>query len=117
MTVEIQLNGTALSPQPAEVNWSTEIIQQKLNGVDATGAYQIVTLRAPVETGGTANWNWASLENQELTSVQLPRPYTTMRQSDAVTYNSGVVTRKIQAINAPPGGLVRDVEMQVLVVI
>lgn len=116
MTVSVQLNGTALTPQPASVDWRTEPIQQKLNGTDAIGSYDIAILRAPVGQGGTANWNWSSFENTVLTSAVLPARYLTMRDT-GTTYSSGVVARKVTLANAPPGGLVRDVVMEVAIVV
>lgn len=116
MTVEIQLNGTALTPQPRETIWNTNIIGGKLNGTEEAGAYQILTLRAPVGSGGTANWNWGDLDNTVLTSIQCHAPYDTMKGS-AVTYSSGVVSRAIRTVSTPPGGLVRGVEMDILIII
>lgn len=116
MTVSVAINGVALNPQPAEVNWSTEVIDGKLDGRDAIGAYMIATLVAPVDSGGTANWNWGTYDNTVLTSVTLPAPFSTMRDS-GTTYSSGVVSKPIKSVQAPPGGLVRGVEMDILVIV
>jgi hypothetical protein len=117
MAVTVQINGTTLNPQPASVDWESNIIGGKLDGSEAIGAYEAVTLRAPVDNGGTVNWNWSTYENQTLTSIVLPARFETMKEASGTTYNSGVVSKRIRAIDAPPGGLVRGVEMRVLVVI
>jgi hypothetical protein len=115
MTVTVQINGTTLNPQPSETAWEESVTGGKLDGTDALGAYSVLTLRAPVESGGTANWNWSDFENQVLTSITVPDRLETMRGT-GTTYSSGVVSKKITKTNAPPGGLVRGVEMRVLVV-
>jgi len=116
MTVEIQLDGTALTPQPRETTWQTPIVGGKMDGTEALGSYYTLTLRAPVGSGGTANWNWGNFANSVLTSIQAHAPYDTMKGS-AVTYNSGVVARAVRTISTPPGGLVRGVEMDILIII
>lgn len=115
MAVTVSINGVTLNPQPADVNWSTEVIDGKLNGTEAVGAYMVATLKAPVDNGGTANWNWGTYDNLVLSSIVLPPPYSTMRDT-GVTYNSGVVSRAIRKIESPPGGLVHGVEMEVLII-
>jgi hypothetical protein len=117
MTVSVQINGTALFPQPAAVMWESAIIAGKLDGSEAIGIYEAVTLTAPVETGGTAQWNWSTFENQVLTSIVLPERFETMLEASGTTYNSGVVARRIKRQEGPPGGLVRGVELQVLVAV
>lgn len=114
MSVTVQINGTSLSPQPAETNWRQISVGEKLDGTDAPGAAWELTLRAPVFTGGSINWD--DYDNTVLTSIVAPAPGDTMRGT-AVTYSSGVVSKPIETFNAPPGGLVRDVEMKVIVVI
>lgn len=116
MAVTVTINGGTLNPQPAAVNWERVQVGEKLDGTEAGGAYHLVTLVAPVDSGGTANWNWSSYENAVLTSIVLPAPFSTMRDS-GTTYSSGVVSKRIKRISNPPGGLVREVEMQVLVVV
>ena len=116
MSVTVSCNGVALNPQPADVIWDTNIIEQKLNGTDGMGAYEKVTLRFPVDRGGTAFWNLSSYENSVLTSIVLPARFDTMRGT-GVTYSSGVVSRRIKHIANPVGGLVRDVELEVLVIL
>lgn len=116
MSVTVQINGVTLNPQPAEVNWSTDVIDGKLDGTEAVGASMIATLRAPVDGGGTVNWNWDTYDNSVLSSIVLPPPFSTQRDT-GTTYSSGVVSRAIRKIDAPPGGLVRGVEMQVLVIV
>lgn len=116
MTVTVSINGTTLNPQPAEVDWTTNTIEGKLDGTEATGAYMVATLKAPVRSGGTANWNWGNYDNLVLSSIVLPAPFSTQRDT-GVTYSSGVVSRAIKQMQAPPGGLVRGVEMEVMVVV
>jgi len=89
---------------------------EKLDGTEATGAYETVTLRFPVDYGGTANWNLNSFANSVLTSIVLPARFSTMRDT-GTTYSSGVVSKAIKQISAPPGGLVRDVELTVSVIL
>lgn len=116
MTVTVAINGTTLNPQPSSIDWVTDVIDQKLNGTDATGAYQLVTLKAPLDRGGTANFNWNNFDSTVLTSIVLPAPFDTMRGT-AVTYSAGVVSRAIKSVSAPPGGLIRDVSMEILVIV
>ena len=116
MTVTVAINGVTLNPQPAEINWQTPVMGEKLDGTEATGAYETVTLRAPVDHGGTVNWNWSTYENTALTSIVLPARFSTMRDT-GTTYSSGVVSKRIKRIAAPPGGLVREVELQVSVIL
>ena len=116
MTVEIQLNGTALNPQPMDTRWDTATVGSKLDGTDTTGAYKVHILTAPVGNGGTANWNWSTYENTSLTSIQTHAPFDTPRGT-AVTYNSGVVSKPIRTIRTQPGDQVTGVEMRILVVV
>lgn len=116
MSVSVAINGTALNPQPASVDWETTITGGKLDGTDATGASRTAVLRAPVFQGGTVNFNWDSFANSVLTSIVLPAPGDT-QQGTGVTYSSGVVAKEITSYEAPPGGLVRGVEMRVMVVV
>lgn len=116
MTVTVAINGVTLNPQPSSIDWETNVIEQKLNGTDGAGAYQVVTIKAPLDRGGSSNFNWDSYDNTVLSSIVLPAPFDTMRGT-GVTYSSGVVSRAIRHVSAPPGGLIRDVEMQVLVVV
>jgi len=116
MTVTIAINGVTLNPQPAETSWERAIINEKLDGTDSVGAYWLHTLKAPVDRGGTASWNWSTYSNSVLTSITTHAPFDTMRGT-AVTYSSGVVSKAIKSQNAPPGGLVRGVELSLLVVV
>lgn len=116
MTVSVLINGVTLNPQPAETTWERAVTGEKLDGTDGLGAYWIHTLKAPVDRGGTANYNWANYANLVLASITTHAPFDTMRGT-AVTYSAGVVSKAIVSQNAPPGGLVRDVELKVLVVI
>lgn len=114
MAVTIQLNSVALIPQPSETSWETESTGGKLDGTDSTGAYQVHVLKAPVHRGAVSNW--ATYDNQVLTSIQTHAPGDTMRGT-AVVYSSGVVSKPIKQFNSPPGGLVRDVELRIMVIV
>lgn len=116
MSVTVAINGTDLNPQPASVDWESNVTGGKLDGTDSLGAYETCVLRAPLAQGGTANWNWSDYENSVLTSIVLPARFSTMRDT-GTTYSSGVVSSRITSIDGPPGGLVRGVEMRVRVVI
>ena len=116
MTVTVAINGVTLNPQPADVVWDSPITGGKLDGTDALGAYETVTLKAPVDRWGTANWNWSTYSNLVLTSIVLPARFDTMRGT-GVTYSSGVGSRRIKHIANPVGGLVRDVELEILVIL
>lgn len=116
MSVTVAINGVTLNPQPASVDWESNVIGGKLDGTDALGAYETAILRAPVDRGGTVNWNWGTYESSVLSSIVLPPRFSTMRDS-GTTYSSGVVSSRITSIDGPPGGLVRGVEMRVRVVI
>ena len=116
MTVTVQINGTTLNPQPADTRWDTMTVGGKLDGTDTTGAYLVHILSAPVDNGGTANWNWTDYDNTVLTSIATHAPFDTMRDT-ATTYNSGVVSKPIKTIRTEPGGIVTGVEMRVLVVV
>lgn len=116
MAVSVLINGVALNPQPAEVIWDSGVIEQKLNGTDGVGAYEKVTLRFPVDRGGTAFWNLSTYENSVLASIVLPARFDTMRGT-GVTYSSGVVSRRVKHIANPVGGLVKEVELELLVIL
>lgn len=116
MTVNVQINGTALNPQPRLATWDLSNQGGKLNGTDHVGSYDTLVLRSPSSRGGTANWNWVQLENQVLTSiVAMPRGQT-LRNGTETTYNSGVVSKPISPIRAEPGDIVTEVEFRVLVI-
>lgn len=116
MTVNLQINGTALNPQPRSATWELTNQGGKLDGTDHTGSYDTLVLRSPPSRGGTAAWNWAQLENQVLTSiVAMPRGQT-LRNGTEVTYNSGVVSKPISPIATDPGDIVTQVEFRVLVI-
>jgi hypothetical protein len=116
MTVNLQINGTALNPQPRSATWELANQGGKLDGTDHIGSFDTLVLRSPPARGGTANWNWAQLENQVLTSiVAMPRGQT-LRNGTETTYNSGVVSKPIMAIASPPGDTITEVEFRVLVV-
>jgi hypothetical protein len=116
MAVEIQINGTALNPQPRTATWELQSFGGKLDGTDSLGAYDILVLRSPPARGGTANWNWNTFENQTLSSVQAMPRGQTMKNGSATTYNSGVVSKPIMVIPAPPGDYIDSVELRVAVI-
>ena len=117
MTVTVLINGGTLVPQPSDTSWELISTGEKLDGTEAIGAYWLHTLRAPVfRGGGTASYNWGSYDNIALTSITTHAPGDTMRGT-AVTYNSGVVSKPIKSLTAPPGGLVHNVELKILVVV
>lgn len=116
MSVSVQINGVVLNPQPADVLWDSPTQGGKLDGTDSLGAYEKVTLKFPVDRGGTANWNLSTYENSVLTSIVLPARFDTMRGT-GVTYSSGVVSKRIKHIANPVGGLIKEVELEVLVIL
>jgi hypothetical protein len=116
MTVTVTINGTALNPQPAETSWESVVTGSKLNGTDALGGYMLHTLKAPVDRGGTASWNWGSYDNTVLSTIVTHAPFDTMHGT-AVTYNAGVVSRQIKTTASQPGNIVTGVEMELLIVV
>jgi len=116
MSVTVLINGVTLIPQPASVDWKSNSLGGKLDATEAIGAAETVILKAPVGRGGTASWNWSAYENQILTSITVPARFSTMRDT-GTTYSSGVVSKRIKDIQAPPGGLVYGVELEITVVI
>lgn len=114
MTVEIQINGTALVPQPRDANWRPTPNGPKLDGTEDVSSYDTLVLRAPPARGGTANFNWGDFENQVLTSIQAFPKGQTMKTGTATTYNSGVVSAPI-TVSAQPGDILQT-EMIVRVV-
>lgn len=117
MAVTIQINGTTLDPQPQMTSWSPMTVATKLNGTESLGGYKLHTLTAPPDYGGTAYWNWSSFENAVLTSIQTHSPLTDMVNGSATTYNSGVVSKPIRQIETTPGGIVRSVILEILVIV
>lgn len=116
MTVNVQINGTALNPQPRVATWELSSAGGKLDGTDHLGAYDVLVLQSPPSRGGTANWNWTSFENQTLTSVvAMPRGQT-LKSGTETTYSSGVVGKPITPIASPPGDIIEAVEFRVLVI-
>lgn len=114
---EVQINGTALNPQPRDASWELSTIGPKLDGTDALGAYDVLVLRSPPSRGGTANWNWSTFENQVLTSVQtIPRGQT-LKSGTNTVYSSGVVAKAITPITTTPGDIVEAVELRLQVVV
>ena len=116
MAVSIQMNGTALVPQPQETTWEPFTAGEALDGTEARGSYYTHVLRAPVSRGGAANFNWASFENVVLTSITTHPPGQTMKNGTETLYNSGAVTKTL-SYETPPGDILRNVEFRVLVVV
>jgi hypothetical protein len=117
VTVEVQINGTALNPQPRTATWELNPVGGKLDGTEHLGAYDTLILLSPPARGGTANWNWTDFENQVLTSVQVMPRGQTLKNGSATTYNSGVVAKSIVTVASPPGDIVESVEFRVMVVV
>ena len=109
--VTIKINGTSLVPQPMEANWISEIVDQKLNGTDAIGSYQIFKMAAP----RNRNSNWDDYENQVLTSLQAFAPGDTPNGA-SVLYSAGVVSRKIREYSVDINRTVMA-EMEILVIV
>jgi hypothetical protein len=109
--VTIKINGTSLVPQPMEANWISEVIDGKLNGTDATGAYQIFKIATPRNRSS----NWDDYENQVLTSLQAFAPGDTPNGA-SVLYSAGVVSRKIREYSVDINRTVMA-EMEILVIV
>ena len=114
MTVTVSINGTTLVPQPRDVKWEPKAIGGKLDGTDALGSYDMLTLEAPPARGGTATFNWDDFENTVLTSIVAPAKGETMTSGSGTTYNSGVVSKPITVTSKP--GDIQETKMVVLVV-
>lgn len=110
----IKINGTTLEPQPAFDAWEEVIFDQKLDGVEALGAYKVFRMRAPSLAGQTFNWD--QFENQVLSSLQAYAPGDLPTGADVV-YSSGVVSRKIARFESPLDRSVTGVELVILVVV
>lgn len=93
MPVTIKCNGVALIPQPQEATWTIDIVDQKLDGTDALGAYRVLRLSTPQYRD--SGYNWDTYENSVLTSIQAFAPGDTPNGA-SVLYNSGVVARRIR---------------------
>jgi hypothetical protein len=117
MAVSVEINGTALNPQPRSATWDLAGEGGKLNGTDHLGAYDIMVLRSPPSRGGTANWNWSTFENQVLTSIKTVPRGQTLKSGTAATYSAGVVSKPIMSIVSPPGDTIEAVEFRVLVIV
>lgn len=110
----IKINGVTLSPQPAAARWEENAVAGKLDGTDELGAYKIFRIRAPLLAG--QSFNWQTWENQVLTSLQAYAPGDGPAGADVV-YSSGVVSRKIKALDMPPDRTVTGVELEIAVVV
>lgn len=111
--VTIKINGTTLSPQPMEANWITEVVDQKLNGTDALGAYQIFRISTPRTRNSAYNWN--DFENSVLTSIQAFAPGDTPSGA-SVLYSAGAVARKIREYTVDTNRTFMT-EMEILVIV
>jgi hypothetical protein len=114
MTVTVAINGTTLVPQPRDVKWEPSPVGTKLDGTNALGAYDVLTMTAPPARGGTANFNWDSFENSVLTSIVAPARGETMSSGSGTTYNSGVVSGPITVASKP--GDIQETQMTIFVV-
>lgn len=111
---QVLINGILLEPQPAETEWMLTVVEQKLDGTEATGAYQVFSMRAPPLKGQT--FNWLDFENQVLTSITCYAPGTGP-EGASVTYSSGAVARKIQNYQQPSDRTVRQISLEVAIVV
>lgn len=110
----IKINGTTLQPQPANDGWEDVVIEERLDGLEALGAYKIFRMEAPTLAGQT--FNWQNFENQVLSSLQTYAPGDLPTGADVV-YSSGVVAKKIREFRSPLDRTVTGVELVVLVVV
>jgi hypothetical protein len=113
----VTINGTALLPQPRNATWRTTVLGGAVNGTDAIGAAYIVTLLSPSARGGTASFNWASFENQTLTSITVPTRSESLKASSFTTYNATVVSRSIRQIRSVLGDIIESIELDIQVVV
>lgn len=110
----IAINGVELQPQPANDAWEDVPVNQNLNGTDGLGAYKIFRMQAPALAGQPFNWD--SFENQVLTSLTAYAPGE-LPTSAEVTYNTGVVSKKILKYDSPLDRSVVNVELAILVIV
>lgn len=110
----IAINGTDLLPQPAQARWEDTIIDGKLAGTEALGAYKTFRIQAPILAGQTFNWD--TFENQVLTSLQAFAPADRPSGSNVI-YNSGVVSRKIKTYQSPEDRTVTGIELEISVIV
>jgi hypothetical protein len=110
----IAINGTPLEPQPAWDEWESELIDRKLNGTHAIGAYRIFRLRSPNLAG--QSFNWVQFDNQVLVSLQTYAPGDLPTGANVV-YSEGVVAGKIQRYTSPLDRSVSGVDLEILVLI
>lgn len=111
----IIINGTELSPQPAQVDWLIPVNGSKLNGTEAEAAFGVLVLSAPKMKNAT--FNWASFENSVLSSIVAPSPGTDAESNSYTTYNSGVISRKIKSFSVPNDRTVTGVSLEILIVL
>ena len=111
----IKINGVTLDPQPARAKWDDNIVDGKLNGTDALGAYRTLTIQAP-PLAGQANFNWTDFQNQVLSSIQAFAPGDQPTGSNVI-YSSGVVSRQIKTYDVGDDRTVGGVQMEILVVV
>ena len=110
----IAINGVELQPQPAYDAWEDVQVNLNLNGTDGLGAYKIFRMQAPALAGQTFNWD--NFENQVLTSLTAYAPGGLPTDAE-VTYNIGVVSKKILKYESPLDRSVVNVELVILVIV
>lgn len=111
---QILLNDTLLSPQPSSAVWSVPVTGDNLDGTQTTGAYATFTISSPPIK--KQFFNWPAFENQVLTSLTCYAPGDGP-ESNAVVYSAGVVSRKITTYQMPEDRTVKQVQLEILVVI
>ena len=111
---QITINGDLLEPQPASTEWQLPIAGNKLDATQALAAYATFIVTSPPIKNQF--FNWKSYENLVLTSLGCYAPGETP-EGTPITYSSGVVSRKITAYQQPEDRTVRQIRMEILVVI
>ena len=113
----VLINGIKLEPQPAATSWAPAVTGSNLDGTETLGGYWQLTLSSPpVGRDQTTAFNWRDFENQVLTSVTVPAPGKGP-EDPVTTYNSGVVSKKIQQFNQPRERTISGVALSLLVVV
>lgn len=110
----IKIDGVTLQPQPAFDAWEDEVGSGVLNGTQVVGAYKRFRMRSPTLAGQV--FNWASFENQVLTSLQAYAPGDVPTGANVI-YSGGVVAQKISKYDSPLDRSVTGVELVLLVIV
>lgn len=113
----IQINGSALTPQPRDVVWDRVLVGNKLDGTQSVGSYRTLVLRSPTARGTSASFNWLNFENAVQSSIDVQAPGESGVSGSTVNYSSGVIVRAIKTISGEPGDVLTGVEMEVLVIV